>query len=39
LYFTKTYWPDFDEKEILMGIEDYGHRERKMGKINDKNNN
>jgi undecaprenyl diphosphate synthase len=39
LYFTKTYWPDFNEKEFLLAIEDYGSRERKMGKINDKTNN
>lgn len=39
LYFTKTYWPDFDEKEFLLAIEDYGIRERRMGKINDKTNN
>ncbi|MDR2629226.1 MAG: di-trans,poly-cis-decaprenylcistransferase [Puniceicoccales bacterium] len=37
-YFTKTYWPDFDEKEFLLAIEDYGSRERRMGKINDKTN-
>jgi undecaprenyl diphosphate synthase len=39
LYFTKTYWPDFDEKEFLLAIEDYETRERRMGKINDKTNN
>jgi undecaprenyl diphosphate synthase len=39
LYFTKTYWPDFGEKEFLLAIEDYGARERRMGKINDKTNN
>ncbi|MDR1528431.1 MAG: di-trans,poly-cis-decaprenylcistransferase [Puniceicoccales bacterium] len=38
LYFTKTYWPDFNEKEFLLAIEDYGSRERRMGKINDKTN-
>jgi undecaprenyl diphosphate synthase len=38
LYFTKTYWPDFNEKEFLLAIEDYGTRERRMGKINDKTN-
>ncbi|MDR1173618.1 MAG: di-trans,poly-cis-decaprenylcistransferase [Puniceicoccales bacterium] len=39
LYFTKTYWPDFNEEEFLLAIEDYGARERRMGKINDKTNN
>ncbi|MDR2778687.1 MAG: di-trans,poly-cis-decaprenylcistransferase [Puniceicoccales bacterium] len=39
LYFTKTYWPDFNEKELLSAIKDYGARERRMGKINDKTSN
>ncbi|MDR2603064.1 MAG: di-trans,poly-cis-decaprenylcistransferase [Puniceicoccales bacterium] len=38
LYFTKTHWPDFNEEEFLLAIEDYGTRERRMGKINDKTN-
>ncbi|MDR1457499.1 MAG: di-trans,poly-cis-decaprenylcistransferase [Puniceicoccales bacterium] len=38
LYFTKTHWPDFNEKEFLLAIEDYGTRERRMGKTNDKAN-
>ncbi|MDR0742652.1 MAG: di-trans,poly-cis-decaprenylcistransferase [Puniceicoccales bacterium] len=38
LYFTKTHWPDFNEEEFLLAIEDYGTRERRMGKINDKPN-
>jgi undecaprenyl diphosphate synthase len=32
LYFTKTYWPDFGEQDFLAAIEDYGRRERRMGK-------
>jgi undecaprenyl diphosphate synthase len=32
LYFTTTHWPDFEEQDFLAAIEDYGHRERRMGK-------
>jgi undecaprenyl diphosphate synthase len=31
LYFTKTLWPDFREKEFMEAIESYGKRERRMG--------
>ncbi len=31
LYFTKTLWPDFGEKEFLKAIESYQKRERRMG--------
>lgn len=33
LYFPKTYWPDFNEKEVLKCIEIYGRRERKYGGV------
>ena len=31
LYFTKTLWPDFDEKEFEKAIRDYVKRERRFG--------
>jgi undecaprenyl diphosphate synthase len=38
LFFTKTYWPNFGEKEFLTAIEDYGHRERRIGNVDGKSN-
>lgn len=32
LYFTDTYWPDFDEKEFDKALTDYASRERRFGK-------
>lgn len=32
-YFTETPWPDFDEKELLKAVEEYGKRERRFGKV------
>ncbi len=31
LYFTETYWPDFDEKAFGKAIEEYERRERRFG--------
>lgn len=31
LYFTKTYWPDFGEKEFIEAVEEYQNRERRYG--------
>lgn len=31
-YFTKTYWPDFDEEELCHAICEYQHRQRRFGK-------
>lgn len=31
-YFTKIYWPDFNEKELIKAIKDYQSRERRFGK-------
>jgi undecaprenyl diphosphate synthase len=31
LYFTDTYWPDFDEKAFGKAIEEYERRERRFG--------
>jgi len=33
LYFTKTYWPDFGEKELDEALSDYASRERRFGLI------
>ena len=32
LYFTDTYWPDFDEKGLQAAILDYQGRQRRFGK-------
>ena len=32
LYFTESYWPDFDEATLLMAIESYRRRERRFGR-------
>ena len=32
LYFTETYWPDFDEDELHKAIESYQNRQRRYGK-------
>lgn len=32
LYFTDTYWPDFDEAELHKAIESYQRRQRRFGK-------
>jgi len=32
LYFTSTYWPDFNKEEFEYILEDYRNRERRMGK-------
>jgi len=31
-YVTKTFWPDFDEKELLLAVNSFAHRERRFGK-------
>ena len=33
LYFTDTYWPDFDAAELDKAIAEYGRRNRRFGKI------
>ena len=35
LYFTKTFWPDFDEIELEKAIADYQSRNRRFGGLND----
>jgi undecaprenyl diphosphate synthase len=31
-YFTPTFWPDFDQKELQRALLDYSQRERRLGK-------
>lgn len=31
LYFTETYWPDFDKDALLAALSAYGNRERRLG--------
>ncbi len=33
LYFTKTLWPDFRRKALLMALLDYQNRERRFGQV------
>lgn len=33
LYFTKTFWPDFDKNCLIQAIYDYQTRERRYGKV------
>lgn len=33
LYFTKTLWPDFRRKNLLLAILDFQRRERRFGKV------
>ena len=33
LYFTKTFWPDFDKKQLEKAIIEYQNRNRRFGSI------
>jgi len=35
LYFTPTFWPDFDKEELYKAIVDFQKRERRFGKISE----
>ena len=35
LYFTETYWPDFDDKELEKAILSFQNRERRFGKTSE----
>lgn len=35
LYFTDTYWPDFDEKSLDLAIDSYQRRERRFGRTSE----
>lgn len=32
-YFTPTYWPDFDKEQFRLALEEYGHRQRRYGRV------
>jgi len=32
-YTTPTYWPDFDEKELYLALQEYNARERRFGRV------
>ena len=31
LYFTDTYWPDFNEDELCKALDNYAKRDRRFG--------
>ena len=31
LYFTDCYWPDFDDAELQLALDDYARRQRRFG--------
>ena len=35
IYFTKTHWPSFDERELIAAIQEYQKRERRFGKVSE----
>ena len=35
IYFTQTYWPSFNNDELIMAIKDYQKRERRFGKVSE----
>ncbi len=35
LYFTPTFWPDFDKEELYKAISDFQKRERRFGRISE----
>lgn len=37
-YFTDTYWPDFDEKELDKALEAYSKRQRRFGDVDESGN-
>jgi undecaprenyl diphosphate synthase len=38
-YFTPTFWPDFDKEQLRLALEEYGHRQRRYGKVNETEEN
>lgn len=32
-YFTPTYWPDFDKEQLRLALLEYGHRDRRYGRV------
>ncbi|MES2855751.1 MAG: undecaprenyl diphosphate synthase family protein, partial [Bdellovibrionota bacterium] len=37
IYVTKTLWPDFDEHELQLALNEYSRRERRFGKTTAQN--
>lgn len=35
LYFTPSFWPDFDEAEFTLALSDFARRQRRFGKISE----
>lgn len=35
LYFTNSYWPDFDEAEFTLALSDFARRQRRFGKVSE----
>jgi undecaprenyl diphosphate synthase len=35
LYFTPSFWPDFDESEFTLALSDFARRQRRFGKISE----
>jgi undecaprenyl diphosphate synthase len=35
LYFTSSYWPDFDEAEFTLALSDFARRQRRFGKVSE----
>jgi undecaprenyl diphosphate synthase len=32
-YFPPVFWPDFDKEQLRLALEEYGHRERRYGRV------
>jgi undecaprenyl diphosphate synthase len=32
-FFPPVYWPDFDREQLRLALEEYGHRERRYGRV------
>jgi undecaprenyl diphosphate synthase len=32
-FFPPVYWPDFDKEQLRLALEEYGHRERRYGRV------
>jgi undecaprenyl diphosphate synthase len=31
--FPEVYWPDFDKEQLRLALEEFGHRERRYGRV------
>ena len=32
-FFPAVYWPDFDKEQLRLALQEYGHRERRYGRV------